>query len=777
MVLKTAKSLTQSQVGLVLLLALALMLPACGGGAGGTKVDDPIVRAFSPFLSPIDFDTLQQNPTYTDGDLTVSTDPNYPGKIAIFFEPGTEIASSSIFVGGDPGLGVDLAALAITRFIPGTGPIELALSEVEVHADRIICTPATMPLADGQYSVAVEKGIQNTQGKSLLNGPVLHSFTVGAADTVAPFVIVTSPINNAEGVGAGAPAVQPTGQAETSADIQTAIFGPTSPDVTIRFNEPLDSTRVLSNINNISVANTGFPGVVPPPIAPAAGFPMLKSHDDSSTLPSNAHEILWRADEASGGFPFGTIIEVTLVGAYNDLASAEADSDGTNPDNDAPIADLSGNPMRITYKFSFQTVAPPDLPENPYPEYSIWWAASDRVGALDIVNQLAQAQFLNGKPFPDGIPENGIPPYTDTVANAKYIPGFAPTELNYDSRSNYNTQACATWLYAISPNTSQIVIVDSRWSLPVALINTPQPGGISVATGGTSSPNVLTVTNSSANTLTVFDVRQVTPGFTFVNGPIFVQSVQQTGNTPRAITIDQSAPLPIIMYVDFTDGVVNTTRLNLTEPVKQFILGGGSAPNDVVTSGCVGNPPFIIAAISQGGLPGEGKVAYYISGPSCTTGTGSGVYADNIIGDLTGFDGPAGLDRVLGVSGGAWFAMAESGADANRVRTLGLETGAFNTPSIVNTFNNVGANPVAVAHRSPYFGPAQWGASPSARCGFEGLASSVDFDLSQGVSQNLYICARGAGQITVMNMVSGFRSFYSPIKIPGIRFVVSQASQ
>ena len=50
-------------------------------------------------------------------------------------------------------------------------------------------------------------------------------------------------------------------------------------------------------------------------------------------------------------------------------------------------------------------------------------------------------------------------------------------------------------------------------------------------------------------------------------------------------------------------------------------------------------------------------------------------------------------------------------------------------------------------------------------------------DQSLAVSQDLYVCARGAGQITVVNIVTGGRDYYSPISIPSIRTVATCGSQ
>ena len=53
-------------------------------------------------MSPIDLNSGIANPTFTDGNLLISTDPAYPGKIVIFFNSGTKIDSRTVFLAGDP---------------------------------------------------------------------------------------------------------------------------------------------------------------------------------------------------------------------------------------------------------------------------------------------------------------------------------------------------------------------------------------------------------------------------------------------------------------------------------------------------------------------------------------------------------------------------------------------------------------------------------------------------------------------------------------------------
>jgi hypothetical protein len=779
------------------LAVVSALATGCGGGVGGSaaskNVPHPLVRQFSPTMSPIDFATGQANPTFTDGNLLVNTDPAYPGKICIFFQTATAIDPNSVFIGGNPTLGIDLSALQILRYIPGTGnvPLAAAANGVEVQNDRIIFTPAALPLPDGQYSIGVFANLKSVEGDPVDQTPVFHSFTVGSADKISPVVVVTNPVNAATGVGAGVPPPQPPSGVTGVADVRTAIFGPTSPDIIIRFSESIAASSVNTSTVQVVDAGAFIPGGgAPPAIAPAPGFPKLKSALDGSSLPSNGFEVVWRADAVAGGLPFGTQVQVTMIG-----------SDGGA--NGAPITDRSGNPLLVSYQFQFQTIAPPNLPVNPEPEYAIYWSASDRFGVLDTINQKEIAATFLGTQTTQ-IQRNYLPAQNDKIATKSTLGlTFDPNEISVDARTD--GASCHTYCYVQSFQGGQVVIINTRTSLPVALINTPSPGGLSNQTGGGQAANCLLVTNASANTFTVFDLNNISTGRPFLTGPIYITQVNPTGNTPRAITI--SAPstgafnreflsagpgIPLIVYADFTDGVVSTANLGATEPIRQFALGVGASPNDVSMTPCFGTNPILFAAISEGGAPGEGKVAYYIAGPGCVTGISAGGRPDAIVGDLSGFDAPAGLDNILPFSPAAFFAMAESGSTSNQVVTLGVTTGAFTFPEIKRKFQT-GPNPVAIAHPTAWFStlaqgwicqlgvpgcPQRGVLYTPPPCWYYGTEQfPAQPDLSGDPSLALYVCVRGAGRIEVLDATSGAHDYFSPIVIPGIRMVGSAGSQ
>jgi hypothetical protein len=764
--------------------AAAVVLGAvvgCGGGGGspaGNNVQHPLVRQFSPTMSPIDFNTGLANPTFTDGMLTVSTDPAYPGKIVVFFQSETKIDPKSVFIGGNPALGIDLSAFQVLQDIPGTGLVPLQAAQVDVFDDRIVFTPATLPLPDGQYSIGVFANLKSVEGDPVEKAPVFHSFTVGLVDNIRPVVVVTSPVDHQTGVGAGLPPPAPPSGVPSSsvADIRTAIFGPTSPDVYVRFSESVAASSVNASNVTVTIASQTLQA---PLILPAPGFPKLRSQLDHSSLPSNGFELVWRADPLGGGLPFGAQIQVKISG-----------EDG-NPSS-SPIRDRSGNAMLNSFIFQFQTVAPPDLPSNSEPQYSIYMSAQDRIGVIDTVNQpevgnkwlISQGVVIPGWTGSTLVATNQFVAKSDQISDKQHLGAkFDPQEISLDQRTN--GASGHTFAYVQSFQSGQIVVVNTRTSLPAALINTPSPGGLSNQTGGGQSPNVLLATNSSANTFTVFNMGSVTTGQQYIDAPITILQVTPTGNTPRAIAIepgntwDQVGPFgpagtlpPMIMYADFSDGVVNTTLLNKSLPVRSFPLGTAASPNDVSFTGCFNPPGILYCAISEGGTPGNGKVSYYVSGPNCSTGVSTGGAPDSIVGDLSGFDAPAGLDCIKPASVPAtFFALAESGSTANRVVTLQLAPGTGNLPGIVAAFDT-GANPVAIAHVPAYFAPGicgvdicAWPPQPPPFCNCGGPVPSKQYGSTLQAAANvdgnglssifLYVAVRGAGRVEVINMNDG----------------------
>jgi hypothetical protein len=812
--------------GLAGALLAAVLTTACGGGGSpsGAHVQEPVVQGFSPSAYREVPPPSGAVPTFTDDELLVDADLRYQGTIVVFFQGATDVDPASLYLGGDPALGVDPGSVRVEREVPGVGNVILPLRVSLVDAagtgtgNAVVCEPLppyaialgdtngdgrqdyATRLPEGQYRVGVFDHVRNVRGRPLRDAPVFHTFTVGTSDTVPPRVTATSPVDGEQGVGAGAPPPAPPPGVPPGdiAGVTTSIFGPTSPDVTVTFSEGVRAQTI--HAGNVVVVDAGAivaGGGPPPVIQPAAGYPRLRDNEPAES----DHELVWRPDPGAGGFPQGTQISVRVLGAWTDEASHQAHP-GT-PDHPAPVQDLVGNPMTLDAVFTFGTLALPDLPENPFPETAIWWSATDRVGAIDTINQQGLAAQFLGTSFPTGVPGNVLPPHTDEVATRDHVPGFDPFEINFDGRTNPAT--CHTWLYVQSPGSDQVAILDSRNGIPVALLDTPSPGGLAVQVGG-GSANALLVTNAGANTFTAYGIGSLVPGTRFLNGPLTILKVQPTGNTPRAIAVTPwgggvsgwnrdgalgGPGVPIVMYADFSDGAVSTIRLSDAAPVRQFALGATAAPNDVVFTPCLtGATQVLHAAISEGGQPGSGRVAWYVSGPGCQTGTRTNAGPDAIVGELTGFDAPDGLDENVSSGTPAIFSVAESGPASNAVSTLGLQAGAGYLPVLLHRFANVGATPTHVAHRASWATPCialagsgGCGHAADPTCWIAGteqdlvLTFPLRTDPTMTPSRDLYVCARGSSQVFVIDLVSGTPSPSSPIAIPDVRFVAGPGTQ
>lgn len=316
----------------------------------------PLVIGFSPSRPGTDLATGLAFATFTDSTLSTHADPAFRGKLAVRFRPGTRLDRSSIFLRGNPALGLDLAAVQFLQYIPGTGniPMTPAPGGVEVRDDAIVFTPAQMPIPDGQYSIGVFEKVRGVGGAPLLGGPVFHAFLVGSADTTAPAIVTTLPLNGARGVGAGTDVPpKPWFSTRAETEVRAPWNGPRSPDIIVRFSEPLAAASVTADTIRVVDAAPFVPGGGDfPAISAAPGYPRLRTPTDRTAPSGTGFEVVWRADPALGGLPFGSQVRVTVVGSD---AGANA----------APIRDLGGNALPSSYVFEFETLAPPDLPNPP----------------------------------------------------------------------------------------------------------------------------------------------------------------------------------------------------------------------------------------------------------------------------------------------------------------------------------------------------------------------------------------------------------------------------
>lgn len=267
----------------------------------------PTVQSFSPFVSPIDFGSKQQNPTFTNAALTVSVAADAQGVLRIVFDPAVPVDRASFFLGGNEFLGPDPEALQVARVVLQTGLVPLPITAVVESSPNVFdltVGPPAFPMVDGGYRIRLGAGLKSKDGAALAE-PVFHSFVVGASDTVAPAVVTSFPNAGDTDVPAGAD----------------------SPDIVIQMTESIAASSVGSATFTVTDESTGkaVPG--------AAGHPVLRSFVQGTTLPSNAHELVWSPHPNLGGFPAGTTIRVTVNG----------------------LEDTSGTSMLGLYSFTFDT--------------------------------------------------------------------------------------------------------------------------------------------------------------------------------------------------------------------------------------------------------------------------------------------------------------------------------------------------------------------------------------------------------------------------------------
>ena len=306
----------QAAWGLALLLGCCTLV-ACGGGSTDPIVPDglpPTVVQFSPPYAPYDFGTGDQAAVFTNPDLTVGTDPAFPGQIVVFFRTDAALDESSFYVGGNPSLGPDNDAVQLLYLVAGSGWVPV-VTTLTVGADHLAFTPGASftPLRVGSYRIEVGTVGLDVEGLAVAPAPVFHAFYV-TTDVDAPHAVATSP----------------------APDTLDVPHGPASPDIVIRFGESILS----SSVTGLTIEVFDVTAIVSTTqLAPAAGYPRLQVEDDAATLPSNGHVVVWRAQ---GGFPPDAILRVRVRGVAG----------GMSPQ---VIEDLNANEMVDDYTYRLFT--------------------------------------------------------------------------------------------------------------------------------------------------------------------------------------------------------------------------------------------------------------------------------------------------------------------------------------------------------------------------------------------------------------------------------------
>jgi hypothetical protein len=601
---------------------LGLIAAGCTGGAAGSPKDDIgdiIVLTHSPgngdqldVEDSLDGFNALNNPTLTN-----------PGAITLVFNNSLDPTS---VINPDPSdpqgtrhvrlfyFDTSQGAYDPSQpFNPGVNPpganvlveATTVLTATNRPNDTLIMRPkgisAGNNLADGQYSVIVEVGVRGADGDAMAGKEYFFFFRVGQ-DDLSPVVVSSSPFPNEKDV-------EPTA------------------DLVITMSETIQAATVNSSTIRVSFqpAGTATPTQIPGNFytdggnGPGNNLPNLQlDHSGnpglSGTSPRNGADIVFRPDlfafpvnmtaedpwdpactlitdpprKGNQGFPLGQAITVEFV------------TTGVGVTDTAGNAVKAGSPNTV---FTFQTRKLPDPVFAPNSYGAVYYGDTIGVGVIDI--DPARTPYLVG-PNPRR-PLNSV--VTSGVAPAQRIVRVAVpdlVDLTTDTRpyTSFYTFDCGSGItslamgnvYAASGSVGggEVVVIDTFRMEPLGRFGTPSPGGLALTAYG-AGPNTgrLTVSNFSANTVTVFDIGDV---IWFTGGSLWAQQ----GGLQTAVQNGQSQ---LILDEEDFERIFPSQRMDTAyAPVGPPIIGTinvGISPTKVKITGLpgsLGNPgPFLVS--------------------------------------------------------------------------------------------------------------------------------------------------------------------------------------
>ncbi|MEE8104337.1 MAG: Ig-like domain-containing protein, partial [Planctomycetota bacterium] len=411
--------------------------------------------------------------------------------------------------------------------MPGVNPpganvlvkAQTILSFSEQPNDTLIIRPtgfgATNPMPDGQYSVIVERGVTAADRTNLNGAEYFFYFRVGE-DTLPPSVVSTSPANGERGVD------------------------PFS-EIRINLTETIRAGTVDINTIMVNYQPTG----VTTPIAipgtwysdggngPGNNFPALQLDRDgvpgfTGQSPRNGADLVFRPnltafpvnmnaidpvgcgapiadppEKGNRGFPLGQAITVT----FNTMGLGVTDTAGN--------AIQAGSP---NISFTFEVAKPNPSVFAPSTDGALYFGDPIGVGVIDI--DPSRTPYRAG-PNPVRAANSVVTIGAGRAAQIVRVPVPDLVDMKTDTRpyTAFHTHLCATTLpnifnpvlYAASQSSrgGEIVVIDSYLMRPMGRFGTPSPGGVSVTAVSNSPNGRLAVSNFSANTVTMYDIRQV----------------------------------------------------------------------------------------------------------------------------------------------------------------------------------------------------------------------------------------------------------------------------
>jgi len=823
---------------------LAFSFAGCTGGAAGDPSDD-IGDIIVLTHSPGNGETLR-NEDSDDGfnALNNSTLTN-PGAVTVVFTNSLDLSSV-----------INPADLQGTRnvrlffFDTSQGPFDKLLPVVpgvnppganvlidatttptttNLANDTLIIRPkgitAQSPMAEGQYSLVVQLGVRGSDGDGMAGQEYFFFFRVGD-DGLGPVVVTADP-------------------APGERDVE--------PDAEIRIT--MSETLLASSVNTTNIKVNFQPAGAASPIvipgfwftdggnAPGNNFPALQlDHNGNSGFTGvsarNGVDLVFRPDttafpvnmtgsdpfDACGirtnpprkgnqGMPLGTAINV------------EFETVGIG------VTDTAGNPIPAgspNTKFTFQTRALPDPVYAPNTTSSIYFGDTIGVGVIDI--DPSRTPYLVG-PNPARQPNSVVT--AGPNANSQQVvrvPIADLVDINTDTRPytsfytfytagpgcgppfpNPNIFMGNVYAASRSARGGEVVVIDSYRMTPLGRFGTPSPGGISITAVG--NVGRAAISNFSANTVTVFDIKDVR-WFRDANGTLYqtqagLQNAVITGNATLILTEDDftrvfpaqrgetsSPPGPPILgtinvgispsktritnypvslgspgfpcfspigYVNTIVASINTgentadfseiTNLNQSFAIEPNLDGVNlaSQPSDIAYAPPIGPYYFFITSV-------QGSVEIFTTGfksnqPSVRSDSSQNFAPNKIITSITGLNQPTSVQWITNGNGVGSYALAVLIAETGENRLQQLAMTALAPSQLFETINtslSSGAGPVDIA----------------------GDPRTARFAVPCGPRFQVYFVANaGEGTVSTANYNGGVIG--TTIPVPGVKFVSS----
>jgi len=651
-------------------------LPSCGGGGGGGGSNRNFFVSFAspatPFRFPLPGEAGFQDNSVITLEFTSGADP-----ASIFDETSVNGLSSSVrftdaagirvpaqtFLGGldakgQPPVGMDLSAdgLQVLRII--------ADSDGDLATKESFGVP-TNPMSL-QVTVVVREGAKSVGGGPLIRG-FCSTYLIGLTSAnPPPRVISVNPTQNSIEV-ALVESIRVTFSEEVN---PLSVIG-VSNDPAFPINIRLRGQQQLPNMG----------GTVPVPVS-------LLQGTITQTFPGDNCRYTFTP---MSPYPGQTIVSVHVVGA----SLLDPNIVPTPPTDPAPVTDMLGEQLVFTNTTQFRTAPGPIVANNPTPPYAIYFGAlnPNRFGVIAI-NAVEDAQgstvglrtidsdgdrvarngedllvFPNSEnsasigrvagievgnvitltnipvtdpgcypsppfPFPTFVTGNTMdnPPLPNPPPrpNINSTSNCAPSLCTFPPviRPNANNSDLGNFVYVADDVNNVVHVINSTTSLPITQIPTPNPSGLQTD----PDMNFLFVTNFSANTMSIIDIRRGSQTQHQVIREVPV------GLGPKALTVQpDTEDILVCNQIGNSVSIVKYSTFAVRKTLATLI---GPTPWDI-TSTYRGSTATYFAFITN---RDGGNVSVFESGPSTPTFLGP----DDVVtviseGPVASFDIPMGI--------------------------------------------------------------------------------------------------------------------------------------